>query len=134
MGLGERIAALLTPDESLPAVGQGALGIECREDRSDVFQLLAPLVHAPTRQCVLAERAFSRALAGSCNVPLAGFAEISGDRLHLRGLVGAPDGSQVIRGEAEGAAGAAESIGLALAADLKGRGAADILAALAQQA
>ena len=133
LGLADRIAALLTPEESLPAVGQGALGIECREDRHDVFELLAPLVHAPTRQCVLAERAFSRALAGSCNVPLAGFAEIAGGRLRLRGLVGAPDGSRVIRGETDGAADAAENVGLTLAADLKGRGAADILAALAQQ-
>ena len=133
LGLADRIAALLTPEESLPAVGQGALGIECREDRHDVFELLAPLVHVPTRQCVLAERAFSRALAGSCNVPLAGFAEIAGGRLRLRGLVGAPDGSRVIRGETDGAADAAENVGLTLAADLKGRGAADILAALAQQ-
>jgi hydroxymethylbilane synthase len=133
LALTERIAALLTPEESLPAVGQGALGIECREDRSDVFELLAPLVHAPTRQCVLAERAFSRALAGSCNVPLAGFAEIAAGQLRLRGLVGAPDGSQVIRGEAAGTPDAAEVVGLALATELKGRGAADILAALAQQ-
>jgi hydroxymethylbilane synthase len=133
LGLAERIAALLTPEESLPAVGQGALGIECREDRSDVFALLAPLVHAPTRQCVLAERAFSRALAGSCNVPLAGFAEIAGGQLRLRGLVGAPDGSQVIRGEAAGTPDAAETVGLTLAAELKGRGAADILAALSRQ-
>lgn len=132
LGLAERIAALLTPEESLPAVGQGALGIECREDRSDVFELLAPLVHPPTRQCVLAERAFSRALAGSCNVPLAGFAEIAGGQLRLRGLVGAPDGSQVIRGEVSGTPDTAEAIGLTLAAELKGRGAADILAALAQ--
>jgi hydroxymethylbilane synthase len=132
LGLAERIAALLTPEESLPAVGQGALGIECREDRRDVFELLAPLVHPPTRQCVLAERAFSRALAGSCNVPLAGFAEIACGQLQLRGLVGAPDGSQVIRGEVSGAPDTAEAIGLTLAAELKSRGAADILAALAQ--
>lgn len=133
LGLAERITALLTPEQSLPAVGQGALGIECREDRGDLFELLAPLVHQPTQQCVIAERAFSRALAGSCNVPLAGFAEISGGQLRLRGLVGAPDGSQVVRGEAAGAATDAEALGLALAADLKRRGAADILAALAHQ-
>lgn len=132
LGLAERIAALLPAETSLPAVGQGALGIECREDRDDLFRLLSPLVHPPTRQCVLAERAFSRALAGSCNVPLAGFAEITGERLFLRGLVGAPDGSQVVRGETGGAAGDAETLGIALAEELKRRGAADILAALAQ--
>ncbi len=132
LGLADRIAALLTPEQSLPAVGQGALGIECRGDRSDLFGLLAPLVHQPTQQCVIAERAFSRALAGSCNVPLAGFAELSGAQLRLRGLVGAPDGSTVVRGEIAGAVVDAEALGLALAADLQHRGAADILAALAQ--
>ena len=133
LGLGDRITALLTPEESLPAVGQGALGIECRADRADLYELLAPLAHAPTRHCVIAERAFSRALAGSCNVPLAGFAELSGTQLRLRGLVGAPDGSKVVRGETAGAAADAEALGLALAADLQRRGAADILAALAQE-
>lgn len=133
LGLAERIAALLTPEESLPAVGQGALGIECREDRGDLFELLAPLTHEPTRQCVLAERALSRALAGSCNVPLAGFAEIAAGRMRLRGLVGAPDGSRILRGESAGYPGEAEDIGLALAADLKDRGAGEILSALEQQ-
>jgi hydroxymethylbilane synthase len=132
LGLADRITALLTPEESLPAVGQGALGIECRADRADLYELLAPLAHAPTRHCVIAERAFSRALAGSCNVPLAGFAELSGTQLRLRGLVGAPDGSKVVRGETTGAAAAAEALGLALAAELQRQGAADILAALAQ--
>lgn len=134
LGLAGRITALLSPEDSLPAVGQGALGIECREDRADLIELLAPLVHAPTRQCVLAERAFSRSLAGSCNVPLAGFAEIAGEQLALRGLVGAPDGSRVLRGEAGGAVTEAEAIGIALAEDLKCRGAAEILAALARDA
>lgn len=132
LGLADRITALLTPEESLPAVGQGALGIECRADRADLHELLAPLAHAPTRHCVIAERAFSRALAGSCNVPLAGFAELSGTQLRLRGLVGAPDGSKVVRGETTGAAADAEALGLALAAELQRQGAADILAALAQ--
>ncbi len=134
LGLAGRITALLPPEASLPAVGQGALGIECREDRGDLAGLLAPLVHAPTRQCVLAERAFSRTLAGSCNVPLAGFAETSGERLLLRGLVGAPDGSRIVRGETGGAAGDAETLGIALGEDLKRRGAADILSALAREA
>ncbi|MGA0032871.1 MAG: hydroxymethylbilane synthase [Burkholderiales bacterium] len=133
LGLADRITALLTPEQCLPAVGQGALGIECRADRADLFELLAPLVHEPTQQCVYAERALSLALAGSCNVPLAGFAEIGGGSLRLRGLVGAPDGSRVVRGEIAGQAADAEALGLELAAELKGRGAADILAALAMQ-
>ena len=130
LGLADRITALLTPEQSLPAVGQGALGIECRSDRSDLFELLVPLVHQATQQCVYAERAFSRTLAGSCNVPLAGFAELSGAQLRLRGLVGAPDGSKVVRGEMAGAVADAEALGIALAEDLKHQGAADILAAL----
>ena len=129
LGLAERISMLLTPEQSLPAVGQGALGIECRSDRSDLLELLAPLIHQATQQCVNAERAFSRTLAGSCNVPLAGFAELSGTQLRLRGLVGAPDGSRVVRGEITGAATDAEALGIALAEDLKRQGAADILAA-----
>lgn len=130
LGLAERITAVLTPDEILPAVGQGALGIECREDRADLLRLLAPLIHGPTRQCVLAERALSRALAGSCNVPLGGFAEISGTQLRLRGLVGAPDGSRVIRDEATGGVDDAEEIGLAVAGKLGMQGASAVLGAL----
>lgn len=133
LGLADRITALLTPEQSLPAVGQGALGIECRSERSDLFTLLAPLVHPATQQCVIAERAFSRTLAGSCNVPLGGFAELSGTQLRLRGLVGAPDGSKVVRGETAGPATDAEALGIALAEDLKRQGAADILAALDRQ-
>lgn len=131
LGLTDRITALLTPEQSLPAVGQGALGIECCSDRGDLFTLLAPLVHPSTQHCVTAERAFSRTLAGSCNVPLGGFAESSGTQLRLRGLVGAPDGSKIVRGEITGPAVNAEALGIALAEDLKRRGAADILAALA---
>jgi hydroxymethylbilane synthase len=130
LGLAERITALLTTEESLPAVGQAALGIECRSERADVPRLLAPLHHEPTAQCVLAERALSRALAGSCTVPLAGYAEIAGGRLRLRGYVGAPDGSRTVRGEIEGAPADAERLGGELAEDMKRRGAADILAAL----
>ena len=72
LGLGDRIAALLNTDLSLPAVGQGALGIECRSDRTDLLKLMEPLHHAETAQCVEAERAMSRALGGSCQVPLGG--------------------------------------------------------------
>lgn len=128
--LADRITALLTPDESLPAVGQGALGIETRADRADIAALLAPLHDATSTQCVLAERAFSRGLAGSCTVPLAGYADVADGTLRLRGFVGAPDGTRTVRGEISGAPGEAEALGRRLAQDMKQRGAADILAAL----
>ena len=130
LDLEERITALLTPEESLPAVGQGALGLECRSGREDLIRLLAPLNHRTTASCVSAERALSRSLAGSCNVPLGGFAEISGDRLRLRGFVGSPDGKQLVSAELEGPAAEPEALGIALAEKLRARGAAAILATL----
>lgn len=132
LGLEERITALLTPEESLPAVGQGALGLECRAERQDLLELLAPLNHRATALCVTAERAFSRALAGSCNVPLGGFAELSGARIRLRGFVGAPDGSRLVRDEAEAPADDPVALGHALAGKLRAQGAEAILAALEQ--
>lgn len=130
LGLEARITALLTPEESLPAVGQGALGLECRTAREDLHELLTPLNHPGTASCVTAERSFSRALAGSCNVPLGGFAELSGERMRLRGFVGAPDGSRLVSGELEGPASDPAGLGHALADRLKAQGAAEILAAL----
>jgi hydroxymethylbilane synthase len=130
LGLADRITRLLTPSESLPAPGQGALGIECLEARADLVGQLAPLDHAATTQCVAAERAFSRALSGSCNVPLGAYAETEGDRIRLRGFVGAPDGSRLVSGEQKGSSKDAEALGTALAEELKGQGAADILAKL----
>jgi hydroxymethylbilane synthase len=131
--LAERITALLTPEESLPAVGQGALGIECRAEREDLVALLAPLNDAFTASCVVAERAFSRALAGSCTVPLAAYADKAVAGMRLRGFVGAPDGTRVVHGEREGPTGAAEAIGRELAEDMRQRGAEEILAALDPQ-
>ena len=130
LGLAERITSLLTPEESLPAVGQGALGIECRSDRPGIAAVLAPLNHEATAHCVTAERALSRSLAGSCTVPLAGYADLHDGRLRLRGYVGAPDGTRVVRGEVQGPVEAAERLGRDLAEDMKRRGAAEILAAL----
>jgi hydroxymethylbilane synthase len=130
LGLEDRITRILTPAESLPAPGQGALGIECLESRSDLVELLAPLNHDATARCVRAERAFSRALSGSCNVPLGAYAEPEGSRVRLRGFVGAPDGSRLVSGELEGPADAADALGTALAEQLKAQGAADILAQL----
>ncbi len=130
LGLEDRITRLLTPSESLPAPGQGALGIECLESRADLVGLLAPLDHAATARCVAAERAFSRALSGSCNVPLGAYAETEGGHIRLRGFVGAPDGSRLVSGEQKGFNKDAEALGTALAEQLKGQGAADILANL----
>jgi hydroxymethylbilane synthase len=134
LGLEGRITRLLAPEESLPAPGQGALGIECRAERCDLLELLAPLDHAATARCVLAERSFSRALAGSCNVPLGAYAQAQGERLRLRGFVGAPDGSRLVEGERTGPAAEPEALGVALAEELKSRGAVQILAALEHRA
>jgi hydroxymethylbilane synthase len=132
LGLHSRITSLLEPGESLPAVGQGALGIECRAERADLLGLLAALDDAPTRWCVEAERALSRALAGSCNVPLAGYADWEGQRVRLRGLVAAPDGSRLVRDELLATAGETpEQLGRRLAQSLEAQGAREILAALA---
>jgi hydroxymethylbilane synthase len=134
LGLAQRITALLTPDESLPAPGQGALGVECLGRRADLIEALAALNHAATARCVAAERAFSRALSGSCNVPLGAYAETEGANLHLRGFVGAPDGSRLISGELRGPARDPETLGVTLAKGLKAQGAGEILAELERQA
>ncbi|MBL8482194.1 MAG: hydroxymethylbilane synthase [Rhodocyclaceae bacterium] len=127
LGLGERIRAVLPAADSLPAPGQGALGIEILTARQDLAGWLAPLEHAATRACVSAERAVARALAGSCEVPLAAFAELDGGQLQLRALVALPDGSQIVEARASGAPEAAEALGLQVAQELRERGADDIL-------
>ena len=130
LGLEQRITAILAPEDMLPAVGQGALAIECRSERADLLALLKPLHDESTAACVLAERALSRALAGSCNVPLGGYAEITNTRMRLRGYVGAPDGTRHVSAQIEGAAVDAETLGKTLAEQLKGLGADSILDAL----
>jgi hydroxymethylbilane synthase len=130
LGLGERIRGIISSEDSLPAVGQGALGIECRADRADVIAALQPLHHAPTAACVLAERAMSRKLAGSCQVPLGGFAEIQGDRLRMRGFVATPDGTRMLRAEDTGEIADPEALGNRIADALLAQGAGEILAAL----
>jgi hydroxymethylbilane synthase len=128
LGLSSRITLILEPAYSLPAVGQGALGVECRAERKDMMDLLTPLNHADTRWCVEAERAFSRALAGSCTVPLGGFAEISGTNVRLRGFVGSIDGScQLFEELTWPRSGVPEELGSAVAQRLVERGARDIL-------
>ena len=127
LGFSARIASYLEPEQSLPANGQGAVGIECRSDDTAIQQLLAPLEHQPTRLCVLAERAMNRRLQGGCQVPIGAFATLNGDQLQLRGLVGSLDGSVIIRAEQTGNAELAEQIGLAVAEQLLAQGAGAIL-------
>jgi hydroxymethylbilane synthase len=111
----------------LPAVGQGAICIECRTDDREVNRLIAPLHHAPTATRVAAERALNARLEGGCQVPIAAYAELEEDRLHLRALVGEPDGSRLIQGDIQGEATRAEQLGSDLAAELLTRGARQIL-------
>jgi hydroxymethylbilane synthase len=134
LGLAERIRAVLPVDLSLPAAGQGALGIEILADRTDLRGWLAPLACGETTACALAERAVSRALGGSCQVPLAAHAVLEGGRLRLRALVAEPDGSRVLRAETSGAPEAAETLGATVARDLLGQGADAILARLSESA
>jgi hydroxymethylbilane synthase len=131
LGLGKRIRALISSEDSLPAVGQGALGIECRADRADVIALLHPLHHPDTAACVLAERALSRALAGSCQVPLGGFAEVKNGKLRMRGFVASPDGKRMTSSELIGEIANPEALGNKVADALRAQGADEILAALA---
>ena len=129
----DRITAYLPPEQSLPAVGQGAIGIECRQNDPRVESLLAPLVHAETTLRVRAERAMNQRLNGGCQVPIAGFAELQGDQLYMRGLIGYPDGSALFSHELHGSAEAPEALGIAIAENLLQQGGDKILAALGIQ-
>ena len=129
--LESRIAEFIEPEQSLPAVGQGAVGIECRLDDSRIHALLAPLEHRNTRVRVLAERALNKRLEGGCQVPIGSYAVLSGEgddqQVYLRALVGNPDGSTMIRDEIRGAASDAEALGVELADRLLAAGAKEIL-------
>jgi len=127
LNLQDRVRTALTPEECLPAVGQGAVGIECRLDDSETRALLAPLSHRETTLRVLAERAMNTRLEGGCQVPIGSYAEIDGDQIWLRALVGAPDGSQMVRGERRGNTADAERMGVDLAEELLAKGAREIL-------
>ena len=130
LGFAGRIRARIAPADSLPAIGQGAIGIECRVGDPRTQALIAPLHHGDTALRVRAERALNARLHGGCQVPIAGHAVLEGERLHLRGLVGTPDGTRVLRAEAAGPATDPEALGVAVAEDLLRQGAAEILDAL----
>jgi hydroxymethylbilane synthase len=130
LGLGERIRAFISPQDSIPAVGQGALGIEIKASRTDLIEILAPLNHVDTQLCVEAERSMSRALAGSCTVPLGAYALKEGNTINITGFVASVDGKQILRETASGPAINAEAVGRALADRLISRGADKILAEL----
>jgi len=128
--LDARIKSALSPEQSLPAVGQGAVGIETRVDDAEINALIAPLLCPETWIVVSAERAMNKRLAGGCQVPIAGYALLDNGQIWLRGLVGRPDGSLTLRAEVRGKAEDAESLGIALAEDLLAQGADEILAAI----
>jgi hydroxymethylbilane synthase len=130
LGLEQRIAALLDPEDSVPAAGQGALGIEIRADRPELSALLAPLDHADTHACVEAERALSRAMGGSCQLPLGAFATLQDDTLQLNGLLAHPDGSTILRAQARAPRQYADALGRAVAKNLREQGADALIEAI----
>jgi hydroxymethylbilane synthase len=130
LGLNARIRNVISPELSIPAVGQGALGIEINANRPDLLAVLAPLNHPDTQVCVEAERAMSRALAGSCTVPLGAYATCKDDDIHITGFVASVDGKQMLRETVSGNRNHAETLGKKLASQLLAKGANDILSAL----
>jgi hydroxymethylbilane synthase len=127
LGMEQRITRPLEPEDMLPAIAQGVIGIECRSDDAAVKALIDPLNHAETGLRTAAERAMNATLAGGCQAPVAGFSIITGDSIELRGLVGWPNGSAIVRGEISGPARAAAALGEQLAQELLQRGARPIL-------
>lgn len=129
LGLPQRIRAFIEPEQSLPAPGQGAMAIEILDDRDDLLSLLAPLNHEATAQAVTAERTVSRVFGGSCQIPLAAFATVSGNTMHLRAMVATPDGKRIATADTSGPANAPEALGRSIADALQAQGADEILAA-----
>ena len=130
LGLADRIASFIDIEQSLPAAGQGAVGIECRTDDVQVQALLAPLADAETTYCVRAERAMNNHLQGGCQVPIGGYAVLQQGQLYLRALVGDIDGSRIIRAEGKSAVENAEILGVKIAEQLLAQGADKILQAI----
>ena len=129
LGLSERICHTLQPELSLPAVGQGALGLECRETDQAVRDLILPLLHHETDVCVRAERAFNAYLEGGCQVPIAGYATLNAGQLHIEGRVGSVDSATLLKVELSGAPEQAEQLGVLLAQKILEQGAGDLLEA-----
>lgn len=129
LGMPQRIRALIEPEQSLPAPGQGAMAIEILNGRDDLQQLLAPLNHEATAQAVSAERTVSRIFGGSCQIPLAAYATVDGQDMRLRAMVATPDGKRIATADASGVANAPDALGRQIAQALQGQGADDILAA-----
>jgi len=127
LGLSARITREMAPEEMLPAIAQGVIGIECRTDDVRIRGLIMSLNHAETLYRTQAERAMNAALAGGCQAPVAGYSVLNGDDLELRGLVGCPDGSRIIRSDLSGASRHAETLGRQLADELLSQGARSIL-------
>ncbi|CAA9318681.1 MAG: Porphobilinogen deaminase [uncultured Lysobacter sp.] len=132
LGFESRIRMRLQAPDWLPAPAQGAIAIECRDDDAEVIALCAALDHAPTRTCVEAERAMNRALHGSCHVPVAAFAQLSGAMLALDGLVGSAQDGRSVRAQAEGEASTSELLGMRVAQALLAQGAGELIAAGAE--
>ncbi|AVH50710.1 hydroxymethylbilane synthase [Acinetobacter sp. SWBY1] len=132
LGLAERIRHTIQPDVSLPAVGQGALGLECRSQDQAVLDLILPLMHAETNVCVRAERAFNAYLEGGCQVPIAGYATLQNGQLQIEGRVGSVDGQTILKAVQFGAPEQAEMLGEELAKALLAQGAGELLKALYQ--
>jgi len=130
LGFAERIKLAIEPEECLPAIGQGVLGIEIRSDDNQLRELIAPLAHAETTLRISAERALNQTLNGGCQVPIAGYAVLEQDQLYLRGWVGEPDGSKILRAEIRGSSSEAHDLGVQLAHQLLAQGADSILARL----
>jgi hydroxymethylbilane synthase len=130
LAMTDRIAQSLDANTSLPAVGQGAIGIECRVDDAEINAMLRVLHDAETGLCVTAERAMNKRLNGGCQVPIAGFAQLIEGQIFMRGLVGNPDGSVLYRAESSGDSDQAEAIGIQIAEDLLAQGADKLLQAL----
>ena len=130
MGLAGRIREHFSMDQMLPAVGQGALAVECRADDTRTCVLLAPLDDAPTRAAVSAERAFLRGLGGGCTLPIGAYAESDAGQLTVHGLIAQPDGQKIVRGMLSGSMGDAETMGAELAERLMAEGGAMLLEAL----
>ncbi|NJD32930.1 MAG: hydroxymethylbilane synthase [Gammaproteobacteria bacterium] len=134
LGLGERITEVLALDLSVPAVGQGVIGIECREDDARSRDHLAALHHVDSFVRLTAERAFAQTLGGSCHSPIAAHASLDGDTLTLRGFVGAPDGTEVYRDHISGSTADAAQLGRALAGRMQAAGAGALLERLRNEA